>query len=159
MNQAISAVLAAGTILSACSAHAASVESAQKTAILSTMTAYESALNSSDTDAVMHLYTEDGVFMSPYSASAVGAAAVRQAYMSVFKAIKLDVKFGVAEVVEMAPGWAFVRTNSAGYTTVNASGKQGSERNQELFILHNESDRKWKIARYSFSSTNPTPGK
>jgi len=38
---------------------------------------YNEALNASSTDAVMPLYTEDGVFMPPYSQSAVGATAVR----------------------------------------------------------------------------------
>jgi uncharacterized protein (TIGR02246 family) len=129
-----------------------------RSAILATMSAYEKALNASDTAAVLPLYTEDGVFMPPYSQSAVGKAAVRQAYDAVFKAIKLTVKFNYAEVVEMAPQWAYVRTTSAGHTTLNASGKQSAEGNQELFILHKESDGKWKIARYSFSSTNPPPG-
>ena len=41
--------------------------------------------------------------MPPNNQSAVGAAAVRQAYDAVFKAIKLDLKFTVAEVVQIAP--------------------------------------------------------
>jgi ketosteroid isomerase-like protein len=49
--------------------------------------------------------------MPPSNQSAVGAAAVRQAYDAVFKAIKLDLKFTVAEVVQVAPDWAFARTN------------------------------------------------
>jgi uncharacterized protein (TIGR02246 family) len=64
---------------------------------------YNEALNASSTDAVMPLYTEDGVFMPPYSQSAVGAAAVRKAYDAVFKAITLDVKFAIAEIVELGP--------------------------------------------------------
>jgi uncharacterized protein (TIGR02246 family) len=89
-------------------------------AIRDVLSTYEAALNASDTDAVMRLYTEDGVFMPPCSQSAVGKAAVRQAYDAVFEAIKLSVKFNIAEVVEVAPGWAFARTNSAGTVTVNA---------------------------------------
>ena len=41
--------------------------------------------------------------MPPYSRSAVGKAAVRQAYDDVFKNIALHVKFNIAELVEMSP--------------------------------------------------------
>jgi len=75
----------------------------------------------------------------------------------VFKAIKLSVKFSVAEVVEMDPNWVFARTNSAGTTTINATGAKNAEANQELFIFGKGGDGSWKIARYSFSSTNPPP--
>jgi ketosteroid isomerase-like protein len=69
-----------------------------------------------------------------------------------FKAI--TVKFNVAEIVEMAPGWVFARTNSAGTTTDHATGAKSAEANQELFIFRKEAGE-WKIARYSFSTTNP----
>ncbi len=116
---------------------------------------YNEALNASSTDAVMPLYAEDGVFMPPYTQSAVGSAAVRKAYDAVFKAITLNVRFTVAEIVELASGWAFARTNSAGTTTDHASGRKSAEGNQELFIFQKDQDGAWKIARYSFSSTNP----
>jgi uncharacterized protein (TIGR02246 family) len=120
------------------------------------MSSYEEALNASNTAAVMPLYTEDGVFMPPNSHSAVGKAAVRQAYDAVFKAITLHVKFTIAEVVVMSPEWAFVRTNSAGTNKINATGATSPEGNQELFIFNKGEDGKWRIARYSFSTTNPS---
>jgi uncharacterized protein (TIGR02246 family) len=116
---------------------------------------YNEALNASSTEAVMRLYAEDGVFMPPYSESAVGAAAVRKAYDAVFKAITLSVKFAIAEIVELGPGWAFARTNSAGTTTDHATGRKSAEGNQELFIFKQDQDGAWKIARYSFSPANP----
>lgn len=126
-------------------------------AIVSTLNAYAAALNASDTAAVMPLYEPDGVFMPPYSQSAIGVRAVRTAYDDVFKHIHLHVKFKIDEVVQMAPDWAFVRTNSAGHTTQVPSGASEAEANQELFVLHKDDDGKWRIARYSFSSTNPPP--
>ena len=116
---------------------------------------YNAALNASSTEAVMPLYAEDGVFMPPYSQSAVGCAAVRRAYDAVFKAITLNVKFTIVEIVEVGPGWAFARTNSAGTTTDQATGRKSVEGNQELFIFGKDQDGAWKIARYSFSPTNP----
>lgn len=124
-------------------------------AVSSLLAKYNDALNTSSTDAVMPLYVEDGVFMPPYSPSAVGSAALRKAYDAVFRAITLKVKFTIAEIVELAPEWAFARTNSAGTTLDHATGNRSAEANQELFIFSKDSDGSWKIARYSFSSTNP----
>jgi uncharacterized protein (TIGR02246 family) len=129
--------------------------SATTEAVTALLAQYNDALNSSSTGAVMPLYAGDGVFMPPYSPSAVGLEAVRKAYDAVFEAIKLTVKFTVVEIVEIAPGWAFARTNSAGTTLDHATGEKSAEANQELFIFSKDSDGAWKIARYSFSSTNP----
>jgi uncharacterized protein (TIGR02246 family) len=129
--------------------------SATTEAVAALLAKYNDALNASSTDAVMPLYAEDGVFMPPYSQSAVGSAAVRNAYDAVFKAIMLNVKFTIAEIVELAPDWAFARTNSAGATTDHASGIKSAEGNQELFIFKEDRDSAWRIARYSFSPTNP----
>jgi uncharacterized protein (TIGR02246 family) len=129
--------------------------SPDEAAIRTVLSSYEDALNASDTEAVMPLYTEDGVFMPPNNPSAVGKAAVRQAYDAVFKAITLKVKFTVAELVTTSPEWAFVRTSSAGTNKINATGAVSPEGNQELFIFKKGADGKWRIARYSFSTTNP----
>jgi ketosteroid isomerase-like protein len=53
---------------------------ANEKAVADVLAKYQIALNDSDTDAVMRLYADDGVFMPPYIQSAVGAAAVRKAY-------------------------------------------------------------------------------
>jgi uncharacterized protein (TIGR02246 family) len=124
-------------------------------AIRSVLSSYEAALNSSNTEAVMPLYAEDSVFMAPNFQSAIGKAAVRRAYDAVFKAITLKVKFTIAELVMTSSEWAFVRTNSAGTQKVNASGASSTEANQELFIFKKGGDGGWRIARYSFSTTNP----
>jgi uncharacterized protein (TIGR02246 family) len=150
-------LVAAGGTAGAQGQAQSATKTADDSAIRKTLSSYEAALNASDTAAVIPLYTEDGVFMAPYSHSAIGKAAVRQAYDAVFKAITLHVKFNVAEIVEMSPEWAFARTNSAGTNTINATGATSAEANQELFIFRKSSDGAWKIARYSFSTTNPAP--
>src|ERR1700744_6127271 len=87
-------------------------------AIRDVMASYNGALNSGSTDAALALYADDGVFMPPYSRSAVGKEAVRKAYDAVFAELKFDVKFTIAELVVMAHNWAYVRTNSAGVTVM-----------------------------------------
>jgi len=127
---------------------------ANEKAVAEMLAKYQDGLNQSDTDAVMKLYASDGVFMPQNSPSSVGAEEVRRAYDAVFKAIKLTVKFNIAEIVEMAPHWVFARTNSAGTVKVHATGEVGPEANQELFLFQ-KIDGDWKIARYCFSTTNP----
>jgi uncharacterized protein (TIGR02246 family) len=127
----------------------------EETAIRKLMSSYEAALNASSTDAAMPLYADDGVFMAPNHESAVGRVALRKAYDAVFATITLKVKFTIDEVVLMAPQWAFVRTNSAGTQTINATGAKSKEANQELFVLRKGDDGAWRIARYAFSTTNP----
>jgi uncharacterized protein (TIGR02246 family) len=129
--------------------------SATTEAVTALLAKYNEALNASSTEAVMPLYAEDGVFMPPYGQSAVGSEAIKKAYDAVFEAITLNVKFTIAEIVEMAPDWAFARTNSAGTTTDHTTGAKSAEGNQELFLFKKAHDGAWKIARYSFSSTNP----
>jgi uncharacterized protein (TIGR02246 family) len=123
-------------------------------AVAQVLARYEKALNESDTDAVIKLYATDGVFMAQNFPSSVGAAAVRKAYDTVFRTIKLSVKFNIAEVIQVAPEWAFARTNSAGSVTINATGAKSAEANQELFVFR-KIDGAWQIARYCFSTTNP----
>jgi len=134
-----------------------SVEAIEKDegALRSLLASYGDALNSGSTAAVAPLYAEDGVFMPPYSPSAIGKEAVRKAYDAVFRELKFDVKFVIAELVVMAPFWAYARTNSAGKTGHSSTGKTTAEANQELFIFRKDVDGGWRIARYSFSPTNP----
>ena len=115
---------------------------------------YERVLNSGDVAGVLKLYTQDGVFMAQHNASAVGIEHVEAAYTAVFQAINLNVVFDIVEVEVIAPNWAFARTNSSGTTTINATGDDISEGNQELFVLEKVAGN-WKIARYAFSTTNP----
>ena len=115
---------------------------------------YERVLNASDVDGILTLYTEDGIFMAPNNPSAVGIEQVKAAYTGVFQAIDLNVEFDIVEIEVISDDWAFARTNSAGMTTIKATGDKVPEGNQELFVLK-KVDGDWRIARYSFSTTNP----
>ena len=127
---------------------------ADEKAIATVLGDYQSALNRSDTAAVMKLYAPDGVFMPQHFPSSVGANAVRKAYDGVFRTITLNVKFAVAEIKQVGPDWAFARTNSAGTVKINATGESSPEANQELFVFQ-KVGADWRIARYCFSTTNP----
>lgn len=123
-------------------------------AIAAVLMQYQDALNNSDAEAVMKLYTPDGVFMPQHFPSSIGTSAVRAAYDGVFNAITLTVKFDIAEIHQVAPAWAIARTNFAGKVKINATGESSPEANQELFVFQ-QIEGNWKIARYCFSTTNP----
>ncbi len=151
-NSLIQAVSTVSLILGLLSgAHAADSDKARIEAVLE---GYERVLNASDVDGILELYTEDGVSMAPNNPSAVGIQQVEAAYTGAFQAIDLNVEFDIVEIEVISDGWAFARTNSAGTTTINATGDEVAEGNQELFVLR-KVDGDWKIARYGFSTTNP----
>ena len=130
-------------------------DSADAKSIRQVIQDYEKGLNASDLDGVMKLYTADGVFMAQNYPPAVGRDAVRQSYEGFFKAVKISIKFEVAEIKPVSEKWAFARTSSA--FTLKVLGADIApipDNNQEIFLLQREADG-WKIARYIFATTNP----
>ncbi len=113
---------------------------------------YEGALNTSDVDAVIELYADDGVFMPSSAPTAVGIESVRAAYEHVFTTITLNIAFTVEEIIA-GGSIAFARTGSRGSVTVLADGTTAPEENRELFIFQKEYGV-WKIARYMFNKTS-----
>jgi len=114
---------------------------------------YEKSLNASDTETILNLYGKDPIFMPQHAPAQVGRDQVRAAYEHVFDAIKLNIKFTVYEIEEFGD-LAYVRTSSAGTTTIRENDAIVNEGNNELFVFRNE-DGDWKIHRYIFSTSNP----
>jgi uncharacterized protein (TIGR02246 family) len=149
-------VLSLSALLPLSASAAKPASSDAEAAIHQQLNRYEQALNSADIDRVMTLYADDAVFMPQHSLPAVGRDAVHTAYRHVFDTIKLDIRFAVDEVRPLSRDWAFARTRSNGTVKVLGSDQPASaEANQELFLLHRETDGQWRIARYIFSTTNP----
>lgn len=117
------------------------------------ITKYESALNASNTDGVMKLYSKNPIFMPQHAPAQEGRTAVKQAYDNVFNTIKLDIKFTTHEV-EVLDDTAWVRTSSAGKTRILENNIVVNEGNNELFIFKKENSD-WKIYRYLFSTNQP----
>ncbi len=129
----------------------ASADTRERAQIEQLLNKYEQALNTSDVNAAVQLYTADGVFMAPENPTAVGTPVLTQAYTGVFKAISLKLKFQIAETQLLSPEWALLRSKSTGTVKILANGAEIPGSNQELFLLR-KTNGQWKIARYSFSS-------
>ena len=136
----------------------ASAENADTSAIQNVLSVYETALNAKDTDTIVGLYADDGVFMPQHSQPQVGVDNIRTAYDNVFTAITLDIEFTIDEIGLLSDDWAFARTRSEGTVRINATGDSGPEGNQELFLFQRTNGKTWQIARYIFSTTNPPRG-
>ena len=136
----------------AAAAKSLAVDSHQQAQIEQLLNKYEQALNTSDVNAAVQLYTDDGVFMAPENPAAVGTEVLRKAYAGVFQAIAIKLTFQIAETKLLSPEWAMLRTTSAGTVKILANGAEVPGANQELFLLH-KTNGQWKIARYAFNST------
>src|SRR5258708_28954244 len=89
---------------------------------------YEQALNASSTEEVMKLYGEEPIFMPQNSIALEGRKAIETGYDQIFSSIRLNVKFTLCEVEEFGD-FAYVRTTSAGETTVLANDSKSKEAN------------------------------
>jgi len=110
---------------------------------------YRDALNSSDVNKVLPLYTNDGVFMPSNAPSAIGQEQIKGSYEFVFKTIQLNIEFFIDEIVVNGT-YAFARTISKGTTLIHANGQTVPEENRELFVLQ-KTNGIWKISRYMFN--------
>ncbi len=113
---------------------------------------YRDALNESNVDKVLPLYTKNGVFMPSGAPTAIGQEQVKGTYEFVFSIIQLNIEFYIDEI-EVVGDYAFVRSTSKGTTLIHASGETVPEENRELFVLRKENGS-WKIDRYMFNKMN-----
>ena len=127
------------------------METTEKSAIEKLLFAYRDALNASDVNKVLPLYTKDGVFMPTNAPTATGQEQLKGSYEFVFKNIQLHIEFFMEEIV-VSGEYAYAVTNSKGTTLIHANGQTVPEENRELFVLKKE-EGQWKIARYMFNKT------
>ncbi len=112
---------------------------------------YQEALNTSDADKAVILYTKDGIFMPSGAPSAIGTENIKGAYEFVFSNIQLNIVFHIEEIV-IENNVAFAITTSKGSTMIHATGATVPEENRELFVFEKE-NCEWNIARYIFNKT------
>lgn len=152
MRFTISAAIALASLSAAQAGVKETPNTAAQQAIRVQLARYEQALNHSDTQEVMKLYTQEAVFMPQGYPTVIGIDNIRQAYDGIFKKIRLNVQFTIDEVQQFSTNWAYARTRSSGTQTVLSNQKESVEGNQEIFIFH-RTNGEWKFYRYIFSTT------
>lgn len=129
----------------------AHAQSNQKADIEKLIYAYRDALNASDVNRVVALYTPDGVLLPNAAPTAVGMDQVKGTYQYVFDNFKYNLDFTIGEIV-INGNTAFVRSTSKGSFVSKASGATVPDENRELFVFEKVKGQ-WKIARYMYNKT------
>lgn len=128
-----------------------SAVNADRDAIKKLIFTYQDALNASDVDNVISLYTTNGVLLANAAPTAEGKDQVKGTYQYVFNNFTYTLKFEVLEV-QVNGDMAFARSTSKGSFVIKSSGQTISDENRELFVFEKVSGH-WKIARYMYNKT------
>ncbi len=121
--------------------------------LVAIMESYAAALRANNVEALVALYTSDGVFMRDNMPAVVGREALRAAYREVFATLKVDLSFTIQET-EVAGDLAWLRATSTGRIKILASGVEPADAFNLVVIFRRESGV-WKIRSYIYASSRP----
>ena len=124
--------------------------------LVAVMERYAAALGSNNVDALVALYTADGVFMREDLPAVVGSDALRAAYRQVFATLRVDLRFTIQET-EVAGDMAWLRSLSKGRIKTLATGVEADESFNSLVVFRREGGT-WKIRCYLYASNKPGTG-
>ena len=113
------------------------------------------AVHHRDVDRLLHLVTDDVVFMPANAPSIVGRAAVEQAYRAFFAAFEVEQTFAPEEI-QVGGDWAFVRGTDTLEMKPLAGGGPVVVRGRGISILHRVENGSWKFAR-GITNTESSP--
>jgi ketosteroid isomerase-like protein len=119
--------------------------------LLAIMQRYAAGLRWGTADALVALYTSDGVFIRDDLPAATGADALRAAYRQVFATLKLDLAFEIKET-EVTGDMAWLRATSKGRVRTLATGAEATESFNDLVIFR-RTGAGWKIRCYMYNAS------
>ena len=113
--------------------------------------AYARALEAGDVEALVGLYTPNGVYVREDLPAVIGRDALRQSYKNVFATLKVNISFKVQEAEQSGDlGWA--RSVSTGKVQVLKTGVATAESYNQLVVFRKENGS-WKIRSYLYASS------
>lgn len=118
--------------------------------LLAIMERYAAGLRRGTADALVALYTSDGVFIRDKLPAAAGTEALRAAYRQVFATLRLDLAFEIKET-EVATDVAWLRATSGGRVRTLTSGVEATESFNDLVIFR-RTPAGWKIRCYMYNA-------
>jgi uncharacterized protein (TIGR02246 family) len=124
--------------------------------LVAIMERYAAALDSNNVDALVALYTADGVFMRENLPAVVGSEALRAAYRQAFATLKVNLRFAIQET-EMAGDVAWLRAVSKGRIKTLSTGVEADE-SYNILVVFRRIDGAWKIRCYLYASNKPGAG-
>ena len=105
-------------------------------------------------DALVALYTPDGVFIRDDLPAAAGTEALRAGYRQIFATLKVDLAFEIKET-EVAGDMAWLRATSKGPIRTLASGVEAMEAFNTVVIFRRTAAG-WKIRCYMYNASKGT---
>jgi len=143
-------VLLAGAAVAMVGSTARAQTSDDPAQLLALMERYAAGLRWGTADALVALYTSDGVFIRDNLPAAAGTEALRAAYRQVFATLKLDLAFEIKET-EVAADMAWLRATSKGRVKTLASGVETTESFNDVVIFRRTAAG-WKIRCYMYNA-------
>ena len=122
--------------------------------LLALMERYAAGLRWGAVDALVALYTPDGVFIRDDLPAATGTEALRAAYRQVFATLKVDVAFEVKET-EVTGDMAWLRATSKGRIKTLASGVEATE-SFNIVVIFRRTPPGWKIRCLIYNAAKGT---
>jgi ketosteroid isomerase-like protein len=122
--------------------------------LLALMERYAAGLRWGAADALVALYTSDGVFIRDDLPAATGTEALRAAYRQVFATLKVDLAFEIKET-EVAADMAWLRATSKGRVKTLASGADATEA-FNIVAIFRRTAAGWKIRCLIYNSSKGT---
>jgi uncharacterized protein (TIGR02246 family) len=119
--------------------------------ILAIMERYAAGLRWGTADALVALYTSDGVFIRDDLPAAAGTDALRAAYRQLFASLKVDLAFEIKET-EVAGDMAWLRATSKGRIKTLASGVEATE-SFNTVVIFRRTQAGWKIRCYVYNAS------
>ena len=142
--------LLAGAAIAIAGSAARAQPSDDSAQILAIMERYAAGLRWGTADALVALYTPDGVFIRDNLPAAAGTEALRAAYRQVFATLKLDVAFEIKET-EVAGDMAWLRATSRVRIRTLASGVEATETFNDVVIFRRTAAG-WRIRCYIYNA-------
>ena len=118
------------------------------------MDRYAAALQAGNVEALVALYTANGVFTRPDFPPAVGHDALRTAYKQIFATLKVSLRFDIQEV-ETLGDFAWLRSTSVGKVKVLATGVETGDWYYQTIVFRREAGL-WNIRNYLYAPAKPS---
>ena len=149
------AVVAGASAIAFASA-AVAQQPADSAQIVVLMESYAAALRSNNVEALVAMYTPNGVFIRENMQAVVGRDALGAAYREIFATLKVDLHFTFHEI-EVAGDMAWLRATSSGRIKILATGVESAD-GFNLMVVFRREGNAWKIRSYLYASNLPGPG-
>jgi len=126
-------------------------QSDNKASVEKLVHSYFDALNASDANKVVSLFTTDGVLLATGAPTATGTEQLKGTFQYVFDNFTYTLKETIGEVIVQGD-YAFVSSTSKGSFVIKSNNQKVEDDFRELFVMQKVKDS-WKIAKYMYNKS------